>query len=124
MSTLLSDMLKILSQPVTQNYISHRSQGGTKISFISWSTYLVLLDTRLGLGNWQWEIMSLTNTSDHLFLVGRLHIFGSDRAIYFDSTGEEKLACNSYGDPSSNAEAMALRRCCCKAGLSRELWLK
>ncbi|WP_228016134.1 hypothetical protein [Synechocystis salina] len=28
------------------------------------------------------------------------------------------------GDPSSNAEAMALRRCCAKFGLGRDLWRK
>ncbi|WLT40311.1 hypothetical protein NON20_24525 (plasmid) [Synechocystis sp. B12] len=33
------------------------------------------------------------------------------------ATGTEDIDCNSYGDPSSNAEAMALRRCCAKFGL-------
>ncbi len=121
---LLTEILKKLSEPVPKQYLSSRSQGGARLTYISWSNYCVLLDQRAGKGSWSWEIKSMVTTANHLFLVGRLTIFGSDGEIAFEATGEEKLACSSFGDPSSNAEAMSLRRACAKLGLSRELWLK
>jgi hypothetical protein len=123
MSTI-SQILEKLRIPVPKNYISHRPQGGIKLSYISWINYCQLLDQRAGLGCWQWEIKNVYTTDLHLILVGKLSLLGSDKIIVFEATGEEKLKCSSFGDPSSNAEAMALRRACCKAGLSRELWMK
>jgi hypothetical protein len=40
------------------------------------------------------------------------------------ATGSEKLNCNSFGDPSSNSEAMALKRSASKFGLARSLYEK
>ncbi|AIE76307.1 hypothetical protein [Synechocystis sp. PCC 6714] len=61
---------------------------------------------------------------DRLTLTGSLTIHGDDRSLTRQATGTEDIDCNSYGDPSSNAEAMALRRCCAKFGLGRDLWRK
>ena len=61
---------------------------------------------------------------DRLTLTGSLTIHGDDRSLTRQATGTEDIDCSSYGDPSSNAEAMALRRCCAKFGLGRDLWRK
>jgi hypothetical protein len=44
--------------------------------------------------------------------------------IYREATGQEEGDCGSYGDPSSNAESMALRRAAAKFGLALYLYDK
>jgi hypothetical protein len=140
----LVEILTRLRQPVPKSLISTRKQGGTTIEFISWSEYADLLDARAGLGNWSWNIKEIKETqatsqvqsvteqrepiakkiNARLIVVGELHLYGEDRSISFSATGEELLVCSGYGDPASNASAMALRRACAMAGLSRQLWQK
>ncbi|WP_206602585.1 hypothetical protein [Cyanobacterium aponinum] len=120
----LNDILKRLKEPVAPSYISQKKVGNSVLDFISWFDYCDILDERCGLGNWYWEIVSTTISDNRYFMTGRLTIAGTDRSISQDATGTEILNCSSYGDPSSNAEAMALRRACAKFGLARELWRK
>lgn len=120
----IAEMIESLREAVATNLISSKRVGGNTISYISWFDYCELLDTRLGLGNWYWEIINTTTTDNRLFLTGRLTVIGDDRSLSQDATGTEVLNCSSYGDPSSNAEAMALRRACAKFGLARDLWQK
>ena len=140
----LAKILSNLKQPIPPNKISSKCIQGQTINFISWHDYCDLLDSRAGLGNWSWEITDsrelspisqISGTTDNgetytrsvnarLIIIGKLTIYGDDRSISFSATGEELLQCSSYGDPSSNAEAMSLRRACAKAGLGRTLWQK
>jgi hypothetical protein len=57
-------------------------------------------------------------------LSGKLTIYGDDGERSMMATGSEKLNCNSFGDPSSNSEAMALKRSASKFGLARSLYEK
>lgn len=123
MATLLQ-LIERLNKPVEKNLISTKKIGSSKIEFISWIDICNLLDKRLGFGSWFWEILEIKTTSDRLILVGKLTIIGDDRKMSQMATGTEILKCSNYGDPSSNAEAMALRRCCAKFGLARYLWRK
>ena len=120
----LNDILTRLKEPVAPSYISQKKVGNSVLDFISWFDYCDILDERCGLGNWSWEIVSTTISDNRYFMTGRLTIVGTDRSVSQDATGTEILNCSSYGDPSSNAEAMALRRACAKFGLARELWRK
>jgi hypothetical protein len=120
----LKDIITALKQPVPSSFISRKKVGNSELDYISWFDYCDLLDERCGLGNWQWEITNVMTADNRLVITGKLTIFGDDRTISQMATGTEVLNCSSYGDPSSNAEAMALRRCCAKFGLSRELWRK
>jgi len=140
----IAEILTRLRQPVPKSLISTRKQGGTEIQFISWADYADLLDARAGLGNWAWTIKEVRETqatsqiqtvtearepitrkvNARLIVIGELTFYGEDRLVSFSATGEELLACSGYGDPASNASAMALRRACALAGLSRQLWQK
>lgn len=120
----IAEIINRLKQPVAPELISSKKVKNTKIDYISWFDYCELLDNRVGLGNWQWEIKETTISDNRLFITGRLTIIGDDRSLSQDATGTEILNCSSYGDPSSNAEAMALRRACAKFGLARYLWDK
>lgn len=121
---LISKLLEQLSQPLPITSISKKQIKGNSISYVPWYELCNLLDKRLGHGNWEWSVSDLTFAPTRLILIGTLTIYGSDRKLSFQATGQEELDCSSYGDPSSNAESSALRRCCAKAGLGRELWVK
>lgn len=120
----IAEIISRLKEPVNPSLISQKKVGGKIIDYISWFGYCNLLDERVGLGNWEWSIVNMTTTDNRLFITGKLTIYGDDRSLSQMATGTEILNCSSYGDPSSNAEAMCFRRCISKFGLSRDLWDK
>jgi hypothetical protein len=140
----LSEILTNFKQPIPLSLISSKKIAGQSINFVCWHNYCDLLDTRAGLGNWQFEIVDskelspisqISGTSDNgetyikftnarLVLTGKLTLYGDDRTLSFSATGEEFLSVNSYGEVAANCSAQALRRCCALAGLGRELWSK
>ena len=73
-------------------------------------------------------------SSDRIFLTGRLTIPTAEGNVYREATGTEELKRTdretgepielAYGDPSSNAESMALRRAAAKFGLGLYLYNK
>jgi hypothetical protein len=137
-----------LSRPLPASMLEHRIQGKQKIAYIPWHTANTILDKYAP--GWTWEIRQLTTTSDRLFVVGRLTLPTADGDIWRESTGTELLKEEkaimvpsgdrrvalvdeydrpvtepkeiAYGDPSSNAESMAFRRCAARFGLG--LYLK
>ena len=121
----LAEIISNLHQPVPSNLISHKTIKGNRLEFISWFDICTLLDERCGgLGNWSWEVRDIQQVGNRLILVGCLTIYGEDRALSMMATGSEDIDVSSYGDPSSNAEASAIRRCASKYGLGRNLWRK
>lgn len=132
----LAEIIQRLKDPVSQSLISQKKVGNSTIDYISWFDYCDLLDERVGLGQWQWEVIQMFTSENNkmvngnltpdnrLFITGKLTIFADDRTLSQMATGTEVLSCSSYGDPSSNAESMALRRACAKFGLARYLWDK
>ncbi len=125
----LVDILRILAQPVPKNRISKKGIFKNKkkideVDYIAWVDCCDLLDQFCGLENWEWSVRDVNQISNRLTLTGVLTIHGDDKNLTRMATGTEDVDCSSYGDPSSNAEAMALRRCCAKFGLGRDLWRK
>ena len=125
----LSEILENLKQPIPSNLISKKGTFKNKVKtgevdYVSWIDLAELLDNRCGLSGWEWSISNVQQVGQNLTLTGTLIIHGDDRTLTKMATGIEELNCSSYGDPSSNAEAMALRRCCAKFGLGREMWRK
>ena len=74
---------------------------------------------------WTWEIKETLISPNRIFVVGRLTIPTSEGNVYREASGTEELKRQAYdkkigrytekeiayGDPSSNAESMAFRRC-------------
>jgi len=140
----LQEILTQLRKPIPPELISIRKQGNTQIKYVCWADLADLLDSRCGLGAWSFDIREIRETSPltqctkidsdgkpfqktigaQLLIVGVLTIYGDDRTNSYTSTGIEELDCSSFGDPASNASAMALRRCCALSGLGRQLWQK
>ena len=121
----LEQILKSFGQPFTE-YIEQKpvyskgSKSGT-VDYIPWFSLCDILDN-LAPG-WEWEL-TCDYHGDRTVIVGKLTIHGSDRSISRSATGNEDSNCGSFGDPCSNAEAMAFRRACAKFGIARYLWAK
>jgi hypothetical protein len=104
--------------------ISQKSIKGQAIAYVAWYDLAEILDHLCGLGNWEWQIREVNQVGENLTLIGSLTIHGEDRSLTMMATGCESVNCSGYGDPSSNAEAMSLRRAAAKFGLGRDLWRK
>lgn len=120
----LQSMLLALAEPVPPEFISKRKQTGQCILYIAWYDLISLLQQRAGIDGFSWAITDTKQVGERFVMTGRLTIYGEDGSRSMDATGQEVLKCTSYGDPSSNAEAMALRRACAKFGLGLVLWQK
>ena len=111
--------------------LSTRSQQGKRIDYISWHTAIKILNKYCP--GWTWEIRNMGQSSDRIFLTGRLTIPTSEGNVYREATGTEELKRLdkhgnlvelAYGAPSSIAESMALRRAAAKFGLGLYLYSK
>ena len=126
---LIKEILQRLQQPIPKGLLRQKDsfikgKKGKPITFVSWFDTCNLLDERAGLGNWAWRVDSVVHTAERLVVYGSLTIYGEDRELCMSATGTEELQCSSFGDPSSNAEAMAFKRACAKFGLARYLYDK
>ena len=113
---------EVLSRPLPESMLKTKTMGGTRIKYIPWHILPKILSKYCP--GWQWEIKSIYTTEKDLFVIGKLSIPTAEGMISREATGTESLDCNSYGDASSNSEAMAMRRCCSKFGLGLYLYEK
>ena len=127
MKRTLDEILADFEKPIESQYISqkptfNKGQKSGGADYVAWPTMCRLLNKFTG-GHWEWKVRSQF-MGDRIVVEGSLTIHGSDGSLTREATGNETSDCDSYGDPSSNAEAMALRRCCAKFGLGLGLWEK
>lgn len=115
-----SEIIKMLSRKLPNSLLETKTLKGQKITFLSWKYIPPILDKYAR--GWCWEITHLQSTSDRIFLVGRLTIPTAEGVVWREATGTEMLKEVktdkvtgemiereiAYGDPSSNAESMAL----------------
>jgi hypothetical protein len=111
-----------LSRPLPRSLLNSKKLGGSTVWFLSWYEAVKILNKYAP--GWNWRIISIHATGDRIFLVGELAVPTADGMVSRNATGTEELNCNSYGDPSSNAESMAFRRAAAKFGLGLYLYQK
>lgn len=104
----LAQIERVLSRPIPHSMLKTKYAPG-------WTFDL----TQFEIGR---DVPFGNRRSHRVFIVGRLTIPTSEGNVYRESCGTESLDCNSYGDPSSNAESMAFRRCCARFGLGLYLY--
>lgn len=103
--------------------VKNRKTGQvSQLTFISWNTAIRLLDVYAP--GWCYEIRNAYHVGTQLVLVVRVTIPASDGIFYREATGIEDEDTSSFGDASSNAESMALRRAAAKFGLALYLYDK
>jgi len=118
------DLLKtqrILSRPIPPIMLKTKKLQGNQIPYVPWYVVVDILNKYCP--GWQWNL-EVKIGADRIFVIGQLTLICKDGRHTRSATGTEQLNCSSYGDPSSNAEAMALRRAAGRFGLGLEMWRK
>jgi hypothetical protein len=116
----IRDIVKDLSKPVAKRHLKTRKQGGKELTYISWHDAVKYLDHYAP--GWCYEVRSMNSVSGKLILTIRLSIPALEGIVYREATGQEDENTDSWGDSSSNAESMALRRAAAKFGLGLYLY--
>ena len=118
----IKEIIADLSQPLPERHIRYKTKGGQKLSFIPWHTAIKYLDHFAP--GWSYEVRHISGISNLVVVVARITVPCLEGVVYREATGNEEEDCGSYGDPSSNAESMALRRAAAKFGLGLYLYEK
>ena len=116
----IRDIVKDLSKPIAQKHLRKRRQGGKEITYVAWHDAVKYLDHFAP--GWCYEIRSIDSVAGKLIMTVRLTIQCAEGTVYREATGQEDETLDSYGDSSSNAESMALRRASAKFGLGLALY--
>ncbi len=116
----IREIVRDLSKPVAKRHLRSRKQGGREIKYIAWHDAVKYLDHYAA--GWNYEIRSIDSIGGKLILNVRLSIPCLEGVVYREATGQEDETLESYGDSSSNAESMALRRASAKFGLGLYLY--
>lgn len=116
----IADIIADLSKPIPQRLLNSKTVGGQKIWFLTWHTAVKFLD--LYAPGWNFEIRHLIGIGGKLVLVSRISIPCAEGIVYREATGQEDEDVDKFGDPSSNAESMSLRRAAAKFGLGLHLY--
>lgn len=114
------DIIKDLSKPIAQKHLNQKRQGGKEITFCSWFQRVKYLDHYAP--GWSNEIVRMDNIGGKLIITVRISIPTKDGIISREATGQESEEKDTFGDASSNAEAMALSRASAKFGLGLYLY--
>lgn len=116
----IRDIVKDLSKPIAPKHLRKRRQGGKEITYLAWHDAVKYLDHFAP--GWCYEIRSIESVAGKLIMIVRLSIPSAEGITYREATGQEDETLDSYGDSSSNAESMALRRASAKFGLGLSLY--
>lgn len=116
----ITEIISDLSKPIPRRLLRSKTVGGQKIFFLPWHTAVKFLD--LYAPGWSYEIRHLVGIGGKLVLVSRISIPCTEGVIYREATGQEDEDVDKFGDPSSNAESMSLRRAAAKFGLGLGLY--
>lgn len=116
----INDIISDLSKPIPRRLLRSKTVGGRKIQFLPWYTAVKFLD--LYAPGWNYEIRHIAGIGGKVIIVSRISIPCAEGVIYREATGQEDETVESWGDSSSNAESMSLRRACSKFGLGLYLY--
>jgi hypothetical protein len=116
----IAEIIKDLSKPIPARLLKSKTLGGQKVFFLPWHAAIKFLD--LYAPGWSYEIRHLTGIGGKLVIVSRISIPCVEGVVYREATGQEDEDVDKYGDPSSNAESMSLRRAAAKFGLGLHLY--
>jgi len=116
----IRDIVKDLSKPVAKRHLRSRKQGGKELTYIAWHDAIKYLDHYAP--GWNYEVRTINAVGGKLILTVRLSVPCLEGVVYREATGQEDENTDSWGDSSSNAESMALRRAASKFGLGLFLY--
>lgn len=122
----ISEILEDFAKPIPGRLLKRKptySKGRKtgEVDYVPWWTMIRLLEFYAP--GFDWQVRSHF-MGDRTVVEGKLTIRAAEGDFIREATGQEESEVDGYGDPTSNAEAMALRRCCAKFGLGLHLWEK
>ena len=116
----IREIVKDLSKPIAQKHLRKRRQGGKEITYLAWHDAVKYLDHYAP--GWCYEVRRIDSIAGKVILTVRLSIPSLEGIVYREATGQEDETLDSYGDSTSNAESMSLRRAAAKFGLGIGLY--
>ena len=120
----IGDIIRDLSKELAERHIKIKTLKGQKIHFITWYHAVKYLD--LYAPGWSGEVREVVEIGGRVVVVYRISIPCLEGFIWREATGQEsdwdEEEETKYGDPSSNAEAMAFKRAAAKFGLGLYLY--
>jgi hypothetical protein len=111
-----------LSKEIPARLLSKKKVSNQDIYFLSWYNAVKFLD--LYAPGWSYEVRNVVGIGGKLVVIARISIPCAEGIVYREATGQEDEEVSSWGDSSSNAESMALRRAAAKFGLGLYLYDK
>lgn len=118
----IQEIVADLSKDVPPKMLAEKTMGGKKITYLPWYRAARMLDWYAP--GWQHEVRQITQIGSQVVVIVRLTIPAAEGWFYREATGIEEEEVKGYGDTTSNAESMALRRAAAKFGLARGLYEK
>ena len=118
----IKDIITDLSKPLASRHLKTRRQGGSELTYIEWHTAVKYLD--LFAPGWSYHVKSVQLVGSLVTVVASISIPCSEGLVTREATGCEDADAKGYGDPCSNAEAMALKRAASRFGLGLYLYSK
>ncbi len=122
----IAEIIKDLSKPLPDRLVCRKFIKGREIKFINWQTAVRLLDHFAP--GWRGEVRDVKEIGGRCVVIYRIAILCAEGWVWRDATGQEddwdEEEEQRYGDPSSNAEAMALKRAAAKFGVALHLYDK
>ena len=110
-----------LSKPFPE-CVATKTIKGQSISFLHWQTVARILDTYAP--GWEGTVARVDQVGSKVAITYRLSIPTQEGLLHREATGQEDEAVDSYGDSTSNAEAMAFKRAAAKFGVGTWLYDK
>ena len=111
-----------LSRPLPEACVASKTQGGQAIPFLHWQTVARVLDAYAP--GWDGQVMRVDQVGTTCAITYRLTIPCLEGDVSREATGQEDADVKGYGDATSNAEAMAMKRAAAKFGLGAWLYDK
>jgi hypothetical protein len=118
----LVEILADLRKEIPASLLKTKTIKGTAITYIPWHKVVDILDWFAP--GWTQEIRSINGSGAQTIVTMRLTIPVAEGDIYREAAGIETEEVSGYGDTSSNASAMALRRCAAMFGVGKYLYNK
>ena len=111
-----------LSRPLPPDCVATKTQGGTAIAYLHWQTVARVLDAYAP--GWDGQVTRIDQVGSTCAITYRLTIPCLEGTVFREATGQEEEEVKTYGDATSNAEAMAMKRAAAKFGLGAWLYDK
>lgn len=118
----INEIVSDLHKPISPRHLKTRRQGGKELIYVAWYDAVKYLD--LYAPGWNYEVRQVQQVAGKVVLTIRLSIPTAEGLVFREATGCEDEDNDSYGDPFSNSESMALRRAAAKFGLGQHLYQK